>query len=139
VVVVRAGVGIPGFAGADYSHVVDHWLCDPLMARLPIETPGEWRIGHFRRRVPEGYLETLASGTNRIRHPRLAAYYDTLAAVTRSDVLDPDRLAAVWRLLTGGARADLEAFLEEVDSGRFGFDYRCDPDASKLAASTPGG
>ena len=60
-----------GFLGGAKVHLVEPFLCDPLLMRLPLQDRDNWRIGHFKRRIPEGYLETLASGENRIHHPAL--------------------------------------------------------------------
>ena len=41
----------------------------------------EFYAGHYFRDIPDGYLETLASGTNRIADPALHEYYDRLRDV----------------------------------------------------------
>lgn len=98
---VRGSVGFYGYEAGPEVHVVDLLgLGDPLLARLPVTDPN-WQIGHFGRRPPEGYLETLESGENRLRDPRLAAYYEALATVTRGDLWDPARWREVWRLNIG--------------------------------------
>jgi arabinofuranosyltransferase len=96
-VVVRSTIGLFGFGAGPHVHIVDIWaLGDPLLARLPegegrdsesIQRWAEddsslanlpalppWRIGHFTRSIPAGYLETLASGTNVIHDKQLALY-----------------------------------------------------------------
>lgn len=100
-VVLRAAVGFYPFFAGPRHHVVDRFaLTDPLLARLPMERY-RWRIGHFRREIPEGYMETLASGRNQIRDPGLAAYYDAIALVTRGDLFDLDRLRTALLLNLG--------------------------------------
>lgn len=71
------------------------------MARMPLEDPHHWRIGHFCHIIPDGYVETLESGTNRIRDPMTARYYEKLAFVVTGDVWDAARLAEIRRLNTG--------------------------------------
>jgi arabinofuranosyltransferase len=114
-VVVRYAVGYIGFYAGPTLHILDlNALADPLLARLPALNPDPltltflprlatrgWRIGHFVRRIPAGYLETLATGENRIRDARLAEYYDRLRLITRGPLLAPGRLAAIWRMNTG--------------------------------------
>ena len=91
-VVVRSSVGLFGFYAGPSVHVVDTMgLGDPFLARLPIAGP--WRIGHFSRTLPEGYIETLESGHTRIADPALAMRYERLALVTR----DPLWSARRWR------------------------------------------
>ena len=101
-VVEHGNVGFLGyFAGPDV-HIVDrNGLTDPLLARLPVRDPADWRIGHFRRNVPDGYVETLRGGQNRIADPDLAAFYDALAAITRGSLWDAGRWRAIWRMNTG--------------------------------------
>ncbi|MBW2532956.1 MAG: hypothetical protein JRI55_15795, partial [Deltaproteobacteria bacterium] len=100
-VLVKGSVGYYGFFAGPDKHVVDRFaLVDPLLARLPMERY-KWRIGHFRRQVPPGYLETLRSGENEIADEDLAAFYDRLALVVRGDVLSAERFAAIWQLNTG--------------------------------------
>jgi len=117
---VRGAIGFFGYYAGPGLHVLDyHALGDPLLARLPAVdrdpllaelfprlAARKWRIGHFVRRIPEGYVETLATGRNAIRDPDLAAYYDRLALVTRGPLLDPARLRAIWDL--NGCRHPVE-------------------------------
>jgi arabinofuranosyltransferase len=100
--VVRGDIGYFGFYAGPRVHIVDIWgLGDPLLARLPARTDVPWRVGHFTRAIPDGYLETLASGENRIADKTLAAYYDRLALVTRGRLLDRNRLIEIWKINVG--------------------------------------
>lgn len=90
-------VGYSAFAAGTDHIVVDRFaLADPLLARLP--TDGWKRIGHFKRNVPAGYLESLRSGTNQIQNPFVHRLYDDLALATQGPLLAPERWAAIWRL-----------------------------------------
>ena len=73
----------------------DMGLGDALMARLPPLERRDWRIGHFRRAVPEGYYETLASGHNSIADHNLAAYYDRLRTIISGESWSSSRLRDV--------------------------------------------
>jgi len=89
-----------GAAGLDfgpYVHLLDECaLADPLLARLPAVFNPEWRTGHYRRMIPEGYRESLESSTNQLRDPNLHRFYDRLRLITRSDRLfTRDRFRAV--------------------------------------------
>jgi len=91
-----AGVGFVGYYAGPKTHIVDILaLGDPLLARLPCVHDINWRPGHFGRQAPEGYLETLRTGTNQIRDPFLAAYYDTLSIITRGSIFDLRRLGII--------------------------------------------
>ncbi len=96
------GVGLRAFQASPYTRVVDTCgLSDALLARLPAKHTNEWRIGHFRRALPDGYLQSLASGENAISDPDLAKLYDALNAITRAPLFAPSRLQEIWRMNTG--------------------------------------
>ncbi len=82
--------------------VIEVWgLADPLLARIPYKPAGEWRIGHYPRRLPEGYLETRREGRNLLKDPELAALYDGLVLVTRGKLFTRARWREIWRFNTG--------------------------------------
>ncbi|MDB4964707.1 MAG: hypothetical protein JWN44_396 [Myxococcales bacterium] len=97
-VLVKPNVGFLGYFAGPLVHIIDeNALTDPLLARLPIAS-GEWRIGHFRRAIPVGYVETVATGSNKIDDPRVARLYERLALVTRGPLFRWRRMVAVVRL-----------------------------------------
>lgn len=100
-VVPRVAVGLFAFHAGPEVHVVDaNALADPLLARLPARERGEgWRIGHHTRDLPEGYLETLRSGENRITDPKLAEVYESLGILTRGELWSWQRLREIARHL----------------------------------------
>jgi arabinofuranosyltransferase len=99
-VVVRDGIGFTGyFAGPDV-HIVDMFaLAEPLLARLPAHPAS--RSGHLLRDIPAGYVETLETGTNRIKDPNIAAFYDRLSLVISGQLWDRNRVVAGINLLLG--------------------------------------
>ncbi len=100
-VTMQGSVGFFGYYAGPEVHVVDLLaLGDPLLARLPVTDPN-WQIGHFGRRPPAGYLDTLRSGRNEIVDPELAQYYDHLALIVRGDLWDPLRLRTILELSLG--------------------------------------
>jgi arabinofuranosyltransferase len=101
-VVDEKNVGFIGYFAGPTVHIVDLYaLADPLLARLPASVPEKWRIGHFARTVPDGYLASLRTGENQIRDPNLAAYYDQLALIVRGPLFSHARLLAIWEINTG--------------------------------------
>jgi len=112
-------VGAVGYYAGPHVHIVDNYaLCDPLLARMPMvesdpvymnwiigfenqkpERP--WRIGHFRRALPPGYLKTIAAARNQIQDPEMAALYDRLTLVTRAPLWDWQRLIEIIRMNCG--------------------------------------
>jgi arabinofuranosyltransferase len=101
--------GMSGFFAGRGKHVIDFYaLTDPLLARLPAFWIPDWRIGHAFRYVPDGYIETLETGENRIVDQKLARFYDDLRLVTRGPLFSGARLSAIWRLNTGSNDALVE-------------------------------
>jgi arabinofuranosyltransferase len=98
----RGNIGFLGYFAGPNVYVIDPGaIADALLARLPIAPSDRWRIGHFRRPIPEGYLETLAIGEHKITNPAIAKFYDRLRLVISGPLLSPDRLVQVARLVTG--------------------------------------
>ena len=98
-VVEHGNVGFLGYYAGPAVHIIDrNGLTDPLLARLPVRDPADWRIGHFRREVPAGYADTLRSGQNVIQDANLAAFYESLKLVTQGPLWSTERLREVWRL-----------------------------------------
>ena len=95
-------IGYAGFYAGPRVHILNPLaLTDPLLARLPPVKNPQWRIGHFARAIPDGYVKTLQRGENLIADERLAAYYERLALITRGRLLDGERLVEIWSFNTG--------------------------------------
>ncbi len=95
-------IGFQGYLGGPKVILVDQLaLSDPLLARLPALSAQQLRIGHLERPIPEGYLETLMTGENRLQDKNLAAYYDKLQLVTRGPLLSWERLKTIWEMNLG--------------------------------------
>jgi arabinofuranosyltransferase len=153
------GCGIYGYYAGPGIHIVDEWaLGDALLARLPAVRDLHWRIGHFTRAVPDGYLDTLATGRNQIRDPGVAKFWERLAPVIRAPLFAAARWKAMldfalgrparlldadrWRLLNLIA---VDAAQMPVDTGAAfgdsGLDIRFDPPsrATRLEIGLVGG
>jgi len=114
-VILRAAIGFDGWYAGPAIHVLDLYaLGDPVLSRLPalrrdplVPEFAPWleslasRPGHFVRRVPPGYLETLVAGTNQVRDPDLARYADAVLQVTRAPLFGAARWRALANLSTG--------------------------------------
>ncbi len=121
-------VGINGYYSGPDAHIVDGYaLADPLLARLP-ERGIKWKIGHFVREVPAGYMLTLARGENLIEDGRIAQFYDAVSTVARGPIFSGERFRTMWKLNTGGydyllapffqARKLQEEAVRELAAGR---------------------
>jgi arabinofuranosyltransferase len=99
-VVVQGSVGLFGYFAGPEIHIVDPLgLGDPLLARLPAK-PG-WRIGHFEREIPAGYVETIERGENVIYDSAIAAQYERIRTITQGPLWTRRRWRAI-RLLNLG-------------------------------------
>ena len=113
-VVQESNVGFVGYyAGPDVYLVDLYALSDPLLSRLPVPDPAHWRVGHFEREIPAGYVETLKSGTNQIKDPGLAAFYQKLSLITRGPLWSLARLRAIWEMNTGQDKSLLAGYLKK--------------------------
>jgi len=68
-------------------------LGNPFLAHMP-SLAGQ-RIGHFKRRLPGGYLQTLRTGQNKILDPVAAGIYERIARITQAPVWDRARWQAI--------------------------------------------
>jgi arabinofuranosyltransferase len=96
-------VGFLGyFAGPEKLILDTGALTDPFLARIPyIPKKGGWRIGHYWRDPPEGYMKTRYYGQNFISDSGFSAAYDDIRLVTRGELWTKKRWQAIWRLHTG--------------------------------------
>jgi hypothetical protein len=69
-------------------------------------------------RIPEGYLESLTTGTNRVKHPALNAYYEKLRLVTRGPLFSPRRWLAILALNVGAYDHLLRDYLADYNMKR---------------------
>jgi arabinofuranosyltransferase len=105
-VVIKQSTGFYGFYAKPGTYIVDQLaLSDPLLARLPSQgaevkdgvTP-HWRPGHFYRKLPCGYLETLQTGQNVICDADLKLFYDKIILITRGPLFSGKRLATIAKM-----------------------------------------
>ena len=95
-VTVIGNIGIYGYIAGPGVHIIDYQaLGDAFIARLPI-APVKWRVGHYPRRFPKGYRETIETGVNQIQDPKLHEYWDHLHYVISGGLWDPQRW---WQIL----------------------------------------
>ena len=95
-------LGVDGYVFGPNIHIIDkNGLADPLMSRLPLYDIDTWRIGHFHHQIPDGYLETLSTGENKIQNKNIALYYDKLKFIVQGDLYDLDRIREIIKLNLG--------------------------------------
>ena len=102
VIIYCGGLGGHAMRAGPNVHFIDPCgLSDPLLARLPSVQDANWRIGHFIRNTPEGYVESV-KGENvlAITSPYIDALHKDIKIALSSPLLEPARLGAIWRLHT---------------------------------------
>lgn len=108
---IARGVGMVAFyAGPDVYMLDILGLGDPLLSRIPNTKHYEWIPGHLTRPIPQGYVETLKSGENKIMDKNLASYYDKLSILTKGDLSDWNRIFEIWNMNVGKYDDDLNEF-----------------------------
>ena len=101
--VVCGGLGTLSLRAGPNAHYVDECgLADPLLARLPAPDGKRmnWRIGHIKRSVPEGYVESIKGGDAAIAHAAVADLHEDLRTALSTPLPNPVRFGAIWRLHT---------------------------------------
>ncbi len=100
--VVRNVIGLFGWKAGPSLHIVDMFaLTDPLLARIPAKRDVQWRVGHFERVIPKGYLDTIRTGEPRMRDKALGRYYAALHTVIAGPIWSWERWVRIWQLNTG--------------------------------------
>ena len=93
---IIGNVGMAGYFAGPKMHIIDDMaLGDAFLARLPMIPADRWVAGHYRRAVPAGYLETIQTGSNRIKDADLHEYYDHLHTVISGSLSDTHRLIEI--------------------------------------------
>jgi arabinofuranosyltransferase len=112
---IWGGIGFAGYYAGPRVRVLDPLgLSDPLLARLPIPDgrhESYFKMGHFHRSIPDGYLETVRDGRNEIRHPALHAYYDKVAFITQGPLWSGRRILEIFRWNLGAYDGLLEDYV----------------------------
>ena len=86
VMVTCGGLGRAGMEAGPSVHIVDRCaLTDPVLARIPYrERAFDWRVGHYPRPIPEGYLAAIgAADPSLIEDPSIRALAEELWRVVR--------------------------------------------------------
>lgn len=89
-----SNIGFYGYWAGTRKVIIDPFaLSNPFLARLPAITP--WRIGHFFREFPEGYWDSVLSGRNMLKDPRLRHLYGEIQNITQGPLWRKERLFAI--------------------------------------------
>jgi arabinofuranosyltransferase len=99
---VLGRIGVSGFFAPPNGIIVDgDGLADALVARLPLVDKKHWRIGHFWRHIPDGYIDSIKQGRNLITDPATAILYDRVKLVVSGPIWSWARWKEIARLNFG--------------------------------------
>lgn len=83
------------YAGPNVYVIDEMGLGDPLLSRLPAMQLPNMRIGHYRRKMPDDYYETIRTGRSHFHNFDLQYYYYYIRLITHADLWDWERIYAI--------------------------------------------
>lgn len=100
-VIAVNNTGVFGYYAGPSVYVIDQLaLSDALLARLPSVRKINWRIGHFTRKLPEGYISRIYQ-LGKLGDSDLDEFYEKLHIIISGRLSDPQRLVEIWKMNTG--------------------------------------
>ena len=115
--IVSNAAGIVVYKNPDLYLNDTYALGDPFLSKLPVRYDPNWRVGHIKREVPEGYQESIWTDSNRVKDPALHEYYDVIRLITRGDLWSRERLKAVLDMNLGKYNGLLSDYAERYLKG----------------------
>lgn len=89
---------------------------DPLLSHLHAVDENNWRTGYMKRWIPEGYEESVNTGTNLIKDPFLHEFYDHVLTIVSGDICSVNRLRTIVGMNTGKYNYLIEEYLKNNQS-----------------------
>ena len=108
--------GILVFYNSDLYLNDTYALGDPFLSKLPAVKQDNWRVGHLRRKCPEGYRESVWTHDNKIENEDLAKYYDIIIEMTEGKLFDLDRIKTVIDWNMGKYNYLLEDYVSSLEN-----------------------
>lgn len=99
--VLDNAAGILVYYNSDLYLNDTYCLGDPFLSKLPAIKDPNWRVGHLRRAVPEGYRESVRNKDNELKDPYLHEYYDKILLITRGKLFDKERIVTIINMNLG--------------------------------------
>ncbi|MBA2270156.1 MAG: hypothetical protein H0W20_06120 [Chthoniobacterales bacterium] len=100
--VVFGTPGMYAYYAGPKVHVIDFYgLSDPLLSRLPIMSPEGWRVGHYARAIPDGYIESIQTGENLIKDRATREVYRAIKIVVQGPIWSWARFKEIVKLNIG--------------------------------------
>jgi len=115
---IRAQCGFLGYqslqAGPKTYFIDTCALAEPLLSRLNMDYKPDWRIGHFYRKIPEGYRESIEKDENLIKDESLHKFYEKVRLITRGELFSLERLQAIFFMNIGKYQHYLDNYEQKV-------------------------
>jgi len=100
-IIVEKSVGFFGYCSGTEKIIIDPLaITDPLLSRLPVSD--RWRIGHFQRVIPDGYIETIINESESLTDPKTDRLYNRIKLITQSSkIFSKERLIEIFLINLG--------------------------------------
>jgi arabinofuranosyltransferase len=92
-----AGI-VPYLVGPDTVFIDEFGLVDAFLARIKGRRFDDLLAGHIQRKLPEGYLESVATGNNALRDPSLRALYDKMKVIAQGPIFSWQRFSSILEM-----------------------------------------
>lgn len=99
--IIENAAGILVYYNSDLYLNDTYCLGDPFLSKLPAIYNPNWRVGHLRRAVPDGYRESIWSDKNKVKDPDLHEYYEKIRLITRGELFDKNRIKTIIEMNIG--------------------------------------
>ncbi len=100
--VVFGTPGMYGYFAGPEVRILDYYaLGDPLLSKLPMLRRKNWRVGHYLRGLPEGYVESIQTGENRIVDPTVRELYRVTKILAQDPIWSVERFTEIAKMNLG--------------------------------------
>jgi len=112
---LHGAVGHFGYEAGPNAMIIDQLaLTEPVLAQLPTSSRHRWRVGHYPRRFPRGYVDAFPSGKASEMDPSMAALVQEVQLITRGQLFSRARWSAIASRHRGGFGKYVAAYHERV-------------------------
>lgn len=108
-------LGVIAYKYNEKIYLIDNLaLGDGFLSKFPsVIDGGLWRVGHTFREVPEGYVESIKYGDNRLEDPNLKEYYDMYLEVTRGKLFSGKRIKLAFEFAIGKYQYLIDRYVDK--------------------------
>lgn len=95
-------LGYTSIYDGPFTHFVDVCaLAEPLLARLPADYNPNWHVGHYQRRLPINYIESIRQSQNLLADQNLKEFYNKLNIIIKSPLFSMERFVTILKMNLG--------------------------------------